>query len=245
MSADRTISSKLPTSPSVNACSLLAHAVWPHTAYIADPWGRFESHPGAVRASMFPLRDDVTMEMVESWLQEWARCGMIEIYFVNGRRYAQIVEFDTYQKATVSYRKRSGIRPKLPAPPHEPEVPATPLAPTLTQEPAETPQVDTAILKAAEEFLGRFINHGERQQVFRWQHVDKYAYDWIAEAFSVALERGKRKLSYVDGILRSYSAEGGPRVCKPRIDIPQPSEEKWELPDLPLHPHYIERGMQP
>jgi hypothetical protein len=103
--------------------------------------GRGQDSPAWVRARVFPLRDDVTLDMVEAALAWFAGRGMIARYQVDGRPYFQVVNWARYQgntsRETASdYPPPPALDPDPPrdAPPAPAEVPP-PAGPT----PAEVP----------------------------------------------------------------------------------------------------------
>lgn len=102
---DRMVRESFRTSASLNRCSLLAYLTWPLLAILADAHGRFEADARAVLIGLFPYRDDVTEEMVDGWLQEYVREGMLKLWRIDERRYGQIVNFTKHQRMRYTSRR--------------------------------------------------------------------------------------------------------------------------------------------
>lgn len=64
----------------------------------ADDEGRAADDPRLVKASLFPLDDDVTPDLIETWLEELACKGRIARYQVGGLGYFEIAGFRDHQK---------------------------------------------------------------------------------------------------------------------------------------------------
>ncbi len=62
--------------------------------------GRGLDIPQWIKAQLFPLRSDVTLEQVESSFGVYQELGMIERYVVSGRPYFQVVNWIKYQGNT-------------------------------------------------------------------------------------------------------------------------------------------------
>lgn len=83
-----------------------------------DDYGRMEASPAHLKADLFPLDDDVSTQMIESWIAELASRGCVEWYslpnepkYTKPRRYLHLPQWETY------FSKRRKIDSKLPAPP--------------------------------------------------------------------------------------------------------------------------------
>lgn len=76
-----------------------------------DDEGRCENNPRLINAALFPLNDDTSPGMVELWVKEMERVGLVVRYSVDGRHYLQVIGFDKFQKP------RHPTPSKIPAPP--------------------------------------------------------------------------------------------------------------------------------
>lgn len=62
----------------------------------ADDQGRIKAHPAYLRSQIFPY-DDMSTEEVAGWLQQIAANGTVLLYTVNGKQYAQMLNWWDYQ----------------------------------------------------------------------------------------------------------------------------------------------------
>jgi hypothetical protein len=62
--------------------------------------GRGQDHGAWVRAKVFPMRDDVSLEMIERAMACFEARGMIVRYKVDGRRFFEVVNWHKYQGNT-------------------------------------------------------------------------------------------------------------------------------------------------
>lgn len=74
--------------------------MWAYLPLILDREGRGIDHAGWLRARLFPLRDDVTVEMVAAAMDWYGERGMLERYAVEGRHYFCVPSFREYQGKT-------------------------------------------------------------------------------------------------------------------------------------------------
>lgn len=89
-----------------HACRLTFIGLWTHV----DDEGRCVAEPRLIRAAIWPLDDDVTVDVVERHLQALAKHGLVRLYEAGGRRLLQVAGWMEHQR--VSRPSRSG----LPAP---------------------------------------------------------------------------------------------------------------------------------
>lgn len=99
-------------------CRLHFAMLWTY----ADDEGRGADNPRLIKAALWPLDDDVTLDDVAGWQAELAEHGRIVRYEVDGRCYFQIANFREHQKPqrrqaskipgpeAVSDRSRTGTR---------------------------------------------------------------------------------------------------------------------------------------
>lgn len=64
----------------------------------ADDYGRGKDDPRVIKGAIWPLDDDVTAELVESWQSALAEHGRIVRYTVDARRFFEIVNWMEHQK---------------------------------------------------------------------------------------------------------------------------------------------------
>jgi hypothetical protein len=86
---------------------------WVLLPLILDSEGRGLDNPVWLRSSIFPLREDVTLEMITEAMTWFSDREMIKCYQVGGRKYFCVPTFDKYQDT-----KREA-ESKYPAPPED------------------------------------------------------------------------------------------------------------------------------
>lgn len=64
----------------------------------ADREGRTFGDPALVRSMLFPRRDDISLEQMEAYLQEWHDAGLICWYEAKGDKWIEFPNFDKHQK---------------------------------------------------------------------------------------------------------------------------------------------------
>jgi len=115
--------------------------------------GRGMDSPAWIRSSIFPLRDDVTLDMVSSAMDWYANHGMIVRYEVNGRRYFYVPTWERYQGDTS--KEAESIYPAPPAPAEPAPDVFAPIKPTSNvPAPAEsTPELLQSYSRVTPELL--------------------------------------------------------------------------------------------
>lgn len=79
----------------------------------ADAQGRTYGDPAIVKSLVFPRRDgEITTDQVESFIEEWNDCGLINWYEVNGDKY---IEFPNFEKHQIGLRKNREPASIIPA----------------------------------------------------------------------------------------------------------------------------------
>ena len=68
--------------------------LWTH----CDDHGRGVDNPRLIKAALWPLDDDVTAAVVESYQETLADHGRIDRYEVDGKRYFQVLRWDEHQR---------------------------------------------------------------------------------------------------------------------------------------------------
>jgi len=79
----------------------------------ADKEGRTHGDPAMVRSMLFPRRDDVTVEQVESYITEWAVRGLIVRYESNDDLWIWFPNFEKNQLGLRKEREPDSIIPPL------------------------------------------------------------------------------------------------------------------------------------
>jgi hypothetical protein len=129
---DRIIKESCAKSDSLYRVSLLANMFWPFLLTAMDDHGCFDARPAILKARIFPLRKDVSEEMIKGWLGEFenANVGMIRLWNEqNGVQFGLCLSFEFHNDIVV---KRS---------------PTTPCPPWLLRE-GQDPRLGTETLQA-------------------------------------------------------------------------------------------------
>lgn len=73
---------------------------WTLLPLALDSEGRAHDDAGWMRSKLYPMRRDVSLEMIEATLISYAERGMIFRYEVSGRHYLHVPTFNVYQGKT-------------------------------------------------------------------------------------------------------------------------------------------------
>ena len=111
---NRIIKESICTSEDVNALTPFEETVFYRLIVQCDDFGRFDARPLLLKSRLFPLREDVTAQDVESAVQRLCEQGMVSVYEVFGRQYLCLNSWEAHQNV----RAR---RSKFPPPPWEEE----------------------------------------------------------------------------------------------------------------------------
>lgn len=86
-----------------------AALIWPWLLTAFDDWGRSIASPKRLKATIFPMIDIVSAELIEEALQIYQQVGLIHIYEVDGKPYMSIPEEKWYKYQT--HMNRTNRRP--------------------------------------------------------------------------------------------------------------------------------------
>ena len=105
----------------------------------ADKEGRTYGDPALVRSMLFPRRDDITIEQMTIYIEEWQAAGFIEWYEAGGDKW---IFFTAFAKNQPGLRKEKEPDSRIPPPPGYSPTPADDDAecpPEVRQDGAECP----------------------------------------------------------------------------------------------------------
>lgn len=189
--------------------------LWMLLPLVADSEGRAIDNPAWLRSKMFPLRDDVKLEDIESALSWLADRQMIVRYEVDGRGYFYISKFKTYQTGTEKEAK--SVLPKAPD--------LLLSGSRVTQE-----QVDVAASASASASVNASESESESGEIFKSYEreigiispvisddivdmlEDGMPAEYFIRAFQEAAKNNKRSWAYAKAILKRYKVEGVTQV---------------------------------
>jgi hypothetical protein len=122
MARIRTIKPEIHSSPSLARCSRDARWVFAGLLTLADDAGRLRDLPKQIAGNLFPLDEDVTIEMVVGWLNELEAVGCIVRYDAEGSAYIYLPGWDAHQRISKPSKSRIPPPPGIPA--ESPRIPA-------------------------------------------------------------------------------------------------------------------------
>lgn len=96
---NRIIKESILTSDSFNALTLSAQSFFIRLIVRVDDFGRFEARSAVLRAALYPLRlEKVDEKCVIAMLEELKSQNMVSVYWVLGKPYLQMVNWNKYQQ---------------------------------------------------------------------------------------------------------------------------------------------------
>jgi len=111
MASGRMLRAQISLSPQVNDLSIKAALLFTWLIPHVDDFGRIHADPRRIKATIVPMRDDISAKEIPSLLNEIEDKSLIVLYRVDGDFYLQLTKFEKHQqglhKRTIS---------KLPAP---------------------------------------------------------------------------------------------------------------------------------
>jgi hypothetical protein len=129
---------------------MLYLALWNH----CDEQSRMQGDPRLVKSWCFPLDDDVTAEVVNSWLDQLVACGKVVRYVENGCVYLHLPKLGNHQKLDPRLKSR------YPEPPAQ-----TPPTEINTDQPVRTSVSNTDVTPTEQVAGSREQVAGSREQV--------------------------------------------------------------------------------
>jgi DnaD/phage-associated family protein len=188
----------------------LTRVVWLLLTLILDSEGRGIDNMNWVKSNMFPMREDMTPELLDAPFDWLAGKKMIVRYEANCRKYFYIPTFKDYQTGT-----KKEAPSLLPPPPDElqsnsrvstEQVVAAVSASALYLHCIESESALTAeIFKAYEREIGNITKTiGDEID----EAIKEYPAEWFPLVFAEAAKNNKRSWAYARAILKRWKAEG-------------------------------------
>jgi len=111
---NKVIKGSIFSSKSLAQCSLLADLAWPRFLLCGDDWGCCEMDAELFKKKCFLRRDDVTEEMVESWLCEYEATGQLFRWSVRDRHYGYYITNTRHSSIPPSrwHQRRTPVPPR-------------------------------------------------------------------------------------------------------------------------------------
>ncbi|SPY16938.1 putative prophage replication protein O [Paenibacillus polymyxa] len=258
MAEKRMISKVISISEKVNELPdifdmLLFTWMIPHT----DDFGRLAGSPAKVKALVVPMLDKLVSDVKES-LHRLQSAGLIEWYEADGQKVVQVVNFEAHQQGLHKRTRSKFPDPPLDFPGSSGNFPNIPLEENRREENrteqkgreengteqisgSSLPEIDNNPFRLFENEGFGTISPLIADEIAILEK--DYGNRWLCEAMKKAVVAGKRSMSYVNGILKNWKAEGidepwtkekppnkgGGRSGKQPIDIvksPEPGDEQ-------------------
>jgi len=87
-----------PCSLRLSKLSMLAEAWWNRMHLAADDWGVFQANPRILKGKLWPLRDDMTIDMIQSLLNEYTETGLVHQFVHKDEKYGFFLGWFEHQK---------------------------------------------------------------------------------------------------------------------------------------------------
>lgn len=184
----------------------------PHT----DDFGRLTGSPAKVKALVVPMLDKSAKD-VENSLIHLHNAELIIWYECNGDKYIQIVNFEKHQQGL--HKRTKSKFPEPPVNPFEipddsrnfPEIPPEQNRTELnrTEENGTELEKEKSLRVVARLFESE--GFGTISVTIRdklCELLDDYGERWVVDAMKLSVVKGKRKLSFTEGVLKNWKADG-------------------------------------
>ncbi|WP_433943497.1 DnaD domain protein [Paenibacillus sp. SN-8-1] len=212
MAEKRMISKVISISEKVNELPdifdmLLFTWMIPHT----DDFGRLAGSPAKIKALVVPMLDKGKAE-IEASLQRLNDKGLINWYEVDGEKVVQITQFEKHQQGL--HKRTKSKFPELPG-----------NSENVQEFPSEGKGTEEKGTEKEEKGREQISPDGGNCNPYRFyengfgtinpvvsDNIDdlskEYGDLWLCKAMELAILRGKRNMKYVQGILKSWQADG-------------------------------------
>ena len=128
----RVVRGEINSSESLSRVSMEAELTFRALICAVDDYGRFDARPKALKAALFPLRDECTAARIFAWVMELHTEGCVQVYDVDGRAYLQLTGWEKHRGT--SKRGQSSKYPEMLAPGESPEIRGNPGDPSESRE---------------------------------------------------------------------------------------------------------------
>ena len=96
----RVIRGEINSSESLSRVSICAELTFTRLLTYVDDYGRGDARLAMAKAGLFPLRDEVSLEDLERWLDELGAEGCVAFYLVGGRPYLHLTGWEKHRGNT-------------------------------------------------------------------------------------------------------------------------------------------------
>jgi len=95
---NRIIKESIKSSDEIDALSWFEEAMFPRLIVTVDDYGCYEAKPKLLRNVLFPLKDNVTVQMVSDALDSYEKNGLIRRYEHDGKQFLYLVTWMNHQR---------------------------------------------------------------------------------------------------------------------------------------------------
>ena len=95
---DRLINESIRTSEKINSLTWFQEVLFTRLLTAVDDFGRFDARPAILKASLFPLKKDVTEQTIVDSLDKLAIIGLVNLYEVGGKPYLCLPTWADHQR---------------------------------------------------------------------------------------------------------------------------------------------------
>ncbi|MFA7254036.1 MAG: DnaD domain protein [Patescibacteria group bacterium] len=178
---------------------------WVLLPLILDSEGRGIYSMSWIKSKMYPMRDDVSIEKLQTAFDWIKRRKMIVVYNHCGHDYFYIPTWKEHQSGTQKEAKSSLPTPEL----VQTISGVNPEAPEVTASASES---ESASESAFGEICKVYENNISQTTPFIADGIDNwlktYPTEWIPEAIEEAVKNSVRNFKYCDAILKRWAVEG-------------------------------------
>lgn len=211
---NRIIKESICTSDDINALALFEEVLFYRLIVTCDDYGRMDARTAILRARMFPLRDEVTDDMVDAALARLCALGCVRRYDVDGKPYLCLPSWENHQRVRNQrgkYPPPSAADGGDPRPESESLSESESISEGESEAEAEPAAAcgapDVRAVAAAAASLG--MPYKRKDARIAEELVTQYGGEWVMEAMDRAAEGPSRTWQYIRGILRRWQAGGG------------------------------------
>jgi len=211
MARGRFISNKIATDRKVHELSSdTCRLVYTWRITFEDREGRIIGEPEMLLALVFPRRRDITIETIQSYIDEWVRAEFIYIY-LNGDG-DKVIQFINFEKNQVGLRKDKEPESVFDHPEHcriisgnvPDKLPSNRIEENVNGNGIEDESA-AAVYSAYQNNIGLLTSAiSEKLQA----DIDEYTDEWVVDAIKESAWQEKRSLAYIEGILKGWKRNG-------------------------------------
>ena len=106
---NRYLKESICTSDNLNRLPMETVACWMYLLPATDDYGRVDARPEIVKGRCFPLRPEITPEIIEIRLHELQAANLLKLYEIEGRRYLQFSNWERHNRLRAKTSRYPGM----------------------------------------------------------------------------------------------------------------------------------------